>query len=65
MQHPGTDITFPSPWQDREKQNESVHVPLMIGIGVFRNHGILVSEGNLISLVHASGNGNMSSALTG
>ena len=65
MQHPVTDTAFPGPWQGREKQNASVHVPLMIGTMVSHSSGILAFEGNLVSSVQVDGTGNTLSSLTG
>ena len=64
MQHPETDIVFPGPLRGREEQNTSLHAPLMIGTGVSHNLRIPASEDNLVSCVQASGNGNMSSAMS-
>ena len=63
MKRPGAYTNSPGPWWGKEEQTEFVHVPLVIGIGVSHNSGILASEENLVSCVQASGNGNMSSAL--
>ena len=51
MQCPRTDIGSPGPWWGREEQTESANVPLMIGIGVSHNFGILASEENPVSCV--------------
>ena len=42
-----------------------VHVPLMIGIEVSHNLGILASVGNPVSCVQVGGSDIMSSALSG
>ena len=64
MQHPKTDIGPSSPHWGEKKQTVSAPVPLMTGIALSQNPGILFSEGNLASYVQADGNGNMSSVLT-
>ena len=64
VKHLGTDIVFLSPWWGREEQTAFVHVPLMTGTGVSHSLGIPVSKDNPVSCVKASGNGNMSYALT-
>ena len=56
MQRPGTNTGFPNPWSGREKQIESVSVPLMAGTGVSHNSGILTSKGNPVSCVQVGGN---------
>ena len=65
MQRPGTDTGSPSPWWGMEEQTKSVNIPLMTGIGVFHNSGILTFEGNPVLCVQAGGNGNMFPALAG
>ena len=65
MQHPGTDIVFPSPRSGREAQTAFVHASLMIGTIVSHNSRIPASKGNPISSVQASGNGNTLSTLAG
>ena len=64
MQHPEISTGSPGPCWGREEQTESVLVPLMIGTMVSHSSGIRASEDNLVSCVQASGNGNMSSALS-
>ena len=65
MQHPETDTGSPGPYWDKENATVFVHVPLMIGTTVSHNLGIPAFEGNSVSCVHADGNRNMSSALSG
>ena len=65
MQHPGTDTGPSGPYWGEKKQTMSVPVPLMTGIALFHNSGILASEGNPASYVQADGSGSMSSALSG
>ena len=65
MQRLGTYTSSPGPWWGKEEHTESVNVPLMTETGVSHNSGIPASEGNPVSCVQASGNGNMSSALAG
>ena len=62
MQHPGTDIGFPSPCSGKEEQTASAHVPLMIGTLMSHNFGISASVDNPVSYAQADGNGSMSSA---
>ena len=65
MQHLGTDVgSFGLHWGKKE-HTTSMHVPLMTGTVSSQNPGILASEGNPASYVHADGSGNMSSVLTG
>ena len=65
MQHPGIDTAFPDPWQGREEQIVSFHVPLMTWTMVSHSFGIPSSKGNPLSSVQASGIGNTLFALTG
>ena len=65
MQRPRTDTGYPGPWWGREKQIDSVNVPLMIGTGVSHNSRILASKGNPVSCVQPGDNRNMSSTLAG
>ena len=64
MQHSGTDIISLGLCWGKEEQIASAHVPLMIGIALSQNSGILAFEGNLASYVQADGKNNMSYALT-
>ena len=65
MQHSGTDTNSPGPWWSKEEQTKSVNIPLMTGTRVSHNSGISASEGNLVSCVQASANGNMFPTLAG
>ena len=65
MQHLETDTSSLGPWWGKEEKTMFVHVPLMIGTGVFHNLRILASEDNPASCDQASSNGNMSSSLAG
>ena len=63
MQLPRTDTGSLGPWWGKEEQTKSVNILLMTGTGVSHNFGIPASEGNPISCVQTSGNGNMFPAL--
>ena len=64
VQHTETDTGSPGTCWGKEEQTASVNVPLMTETVVSRNSGIPASEGNPVSCVQASDNGNTSSALT-
>ena len=64
-QHPTTDIGSSDPFLDKEEQITSVRVLLTLETMVSRKFRISVFEGNPVSCVQTSDNGNTSSALTG
>ena len=59
--HPEIDTCSPGPRWGKVEHTVSVHVPQMTGTVVSLDPGIPASEGNPVSNVPASGNGNMSS----
>ena len=65
MQHLEIGTGSPSTWWGRKEHTEFVNVPLMIGIRVSHNFGILASKGNPVSCVQAGGNSNRFSTLAG
>ena len=64
MQHPGTDTSSSCPHWGEKEQIVFVHIPLMTGIVLSHNLGILASKGNPASYVQVDGSNNMSSVLT-